>query len=147
MFSFVDRFYLIFLFLGLLASSVYHYFFQADTQLELSANFILYALIISPILEELLFRGLLQKFLSLKLGHFRWKKLTLSNFLTSICFASLHVFLKGDWEGAMTFFPSLIFGFIWDRYKMLLPPILLHAAFNLFYFGAAIFLASAELTR
>ncbi|AUR52487.1 JDVT-CTERM system glutamic-type intramembrane protease [Aquella oligotrophica] len=86
-------------------------------------------LVIAPILEEVVFRGLLQDFI---------KKITVSKltcyFIVNIIFALLHyknsydiLYLSG------VFISGLIFSTIKDYYKKISVAIICHAYFNLIY--------------
>ncbi|MBF0370396.1 MAG: JDVT-CTERM system CAAX-type protease [Magnetococcales bacterium] len=90
-----------------------------------------------PVLEELVFRGMMQG------GLKRIKRLqtpllatllTPANLLTSIAFSMAHLYLRDPWTGLMVFFPSLLFGHFRDRYNHLAPSIGLHILFNAGYF-------------
>ncbi|MDR2401106.1 MAG: CPBP family intramembrane metalloprotease [Deferribacteraceae bacterium] len=83
-------------------------------------------LVLSPIAEELFFRGvLLELFLRKKVNKM------FSNTIISILFASLHVILKGDITGVAVFFPSLILGWHYCRNRKIIPVIAAHSAYNL----------------
>ncbi len=71
-------------------------------------------------LEEAFFRGfLMQRF---------------NNLAVSFMFAFAHVVYQGTLGAALTFFPSLIFGYLYQRSGSILAPALTHFSFNLFYF-------------
>ena len=61
-----------------------------------------------PVLEEIVFRGL----------------------LTSLVFTGFHFLGHAPLWAASVFFPSLVFGFFKDRYQALTAPILLHGFYN-----------------
>ncbi|XPV77980.1 MAG: JDVT-CTERM system glutamic-type intramembrane protease MrtJ [Desulfovibrio sp.] len=96
----------------------------------------LIALLIGSCTEEILFRALLQDYLSDKRTLKKSSPIIPSgaNILTSLVFATLHLFTHSPIWAAATFFPSLIFGEIWDRHKKLSLCIALHAVYNLSYF-------------
>lgn len=84
------------------------------------------------IAEEVLFRGFLQGGL---LSRDRFKHMTAgfsnANWLTSIAFASAHL-----WQHPLTFIPgyfavSLVLGYFRERYRGILVPVLLHCYYNL----------------
>lgn len=86
-----------------------------------------------PLLEELVFRGLLQGYCRQ-----RWPRTALpwrcgvtpANLLVSVLFAGAHV-LRGPLAWALSVFvPSLLFGWSRDRFGSVLAPILLHVAAN-----------------
>ena len=96
---------------------------------------VLFLVLLYPIVEELLFRGVLQGWL---LGRqvFRHKLfgLTSANMLTSVIFTGLHFLTHPPLAAATVIVPSLIFGYFRDRHGSLHAPILLHVYYNLGYF-------------
>lgn len=87
------------------------------------------------LVEEVLFRGLLQEWLRGHPAFLRsWGPLTLANLVASICFAAAHLFAQPPLWAAGVFFPSLVFGWIWDRHVRILPCALVHFGYNLFFF-------------
>jgi len=89
-----------------------------------------------PILEESVFRGLIQDFLIRRPAcQYRYAGFTIANLLTSLLFAGAHLYTHPAMMAALVFFPSLIFGYFRDRFDgWLLPSILLHIYYNLGYF-------------
>jgi len=92
----------------------------------------LFSILLYPIVEELVFRGLVQEFF---LGYVFLQKqvlgLSQANIITSILFAIFHL-LNHEWFWALLiFFPSLVFGYFKDRHQSVLPCILLHSIYNL----------------
>jgi len=88
-------------------------------------------LIWAPILEELLFRGVLQGELQQRFNPVsHLLGLSYANWITSLIFAGIH-FLHHPplWAGAVLF-PSLVFGFFRDRNNSVFPAIVLHAVYN-----------------
>jgi membrane protease YdiL (CAAX protease family) len=83
-------------------------------------------LIISPIAEELLFRGvLLELLLQKKCGRLP------ANMLVSLLFTALHIISKGDLMYAAVFLPSAILSWHYCRFRAVTPVILAHSAYNL----------------
>lgn len=91
--------------------------------------------LVYPLIEELLFRGLLQGWL---LEHRslqrRWLGLSGANLLTSVCFMGLHFIAHPPLAATAVMLPSLIFGHFRDRHGSLCAPIALHVYYNLGYF-------------
>lgn len=84
-----------------------------------------------PVLEELLFRGALQGFLSSTgFGQRVLAGLSVSNLLTAALFTLLHLAYRADPLAWLVFFPALAFGYFRDRQASIIGPILLHSAFN-----------------
>jgi membrane protease YdiL (CAAX protease family) len=82
------------------------------------------AVAVAPIAEELFFRGLLQTFL-LRLVRRRWIAISLA----SLAFGAVH--LQQPHAIAALAVLGLLIGYAYERTGSLLPPILIHALFNL----------------
>ncbi|WP_155999612.1 JDVT-CTERM system glutamic-type intramembrane protease MrtJ [Thioalkalivibrio sulfidiphilus] len=83
-----------------------------------------------PVLEEMVFRGLIQGWLAKHLPQ-RLGPLSLANTLTSVLFTLLHMIRLVPWVAVWVFVPSVIFGFFRERHGSLRTPILLHIYYNL----------------
>jgi uncharacterized protein len=92
-----------------------------------------------PLIEELLFRGVLQGALLKR----RWARqricgLTLANLLASLLFVLAHLFHQTPlWAGAVLL-PSLIFGHFRDRHHHIYPSMVLHATYNAWFLLASL---------
>lgn len=88
-----------------------------------------------PVLEEWLFRGLIQPQL---LRHRRGRRSVLgisaANGLTSLLFAAAHLFSQPLPWAAAVMVPSLVFGAFRDRYRSVVPAIILHCFYNVGFF-------------
>lgn len=87
-----------------------------------------------PMLEELVFRGLVQSQIfsfvrKIELGPF-----TLANIGTSVVFCGFHFFSHAPLWAGLVIIPSLYFGYLKDKYHSLKQPILMHVVFNAGYF-------------
>jgi len=92
-------------------------------------------ILIYPIMEEWLFRGLLQSWLmESSLGRKSVARFTLANAVTSIIFSAAHLFMHTLLWSMLVLFPSLIFGWMRDRYQSVRPAIALHIFYNSGYF-------------
>ncbi|PID60068.1 MAG: hypothetical protein CSB44_11215 [Gammaproteobacteria bacterium] len=82
--------------------------------------------IVSPVLEEFVFRGGLQSWLlSRRCGK-------LANPITAAVFAAFHLFRQPPLWAALIFLPALVFGWSYERTgERLAAPILLHAFYNI----------------
>lgn len=88
-----------------------------------------------PVLEELLFRGVVQ-------GQFRlhaWGRekrwgVTQANLLTSVLFVLAHAFYHPPLWAVAVFGPSLVFGYFRDRYGSVYPSLALHVYYNMGFF-------------
>ena len=90
--------------------------------------------LIYPVLEEIVFRGLLQDVLHRVCKSKTVGPLSLSNVLTSLVFTATHFLYHAPLWAAAVFVPSLVFGFFKDRHRRLLSPIVLHIYYNFGYF-------------
>ena len=86
--------------------------------------------LVYPVAEELVFRGLIQELLHEYLGSGRLGPVSVANLLTSCLFTGLHFVQHPPLWAALVFFPSLVFGFFKDRTGALAAPIILHAFYN-----------------
>jgi len=88
-------------------------------------------LLVSPLLEELAFRGTLQGLLlQSRWGVIRHGLISHANLLTAALFGLTHALLLGHSLALLTFFPGLLFGFFRERYQTLWPVIALHSYYN-----------------
>jgi len=100
-----------------------------------SASWLFLSLIVvQPLLEEIVFRGGLQSWISEK-RHQVVVGLSFANIITSFIFVAMHLFYHAPLMAALVFIPSLVFGYFRDRYDgWLMPSILLHCFYNAGYF-------------
>ncbi len=95
---------------------------------------------IYPILEELVFRGLIQGMIARYLinnyptGNRRFGIISVANIVTSILFVFFHLISHSYLWAISVFIPSIIFGFFREKYDSVAPAILLHVYYNLGYF-------------
>jgi membrane protease YdiL (CAAX protease family) len=93
------------------------------------------AVVWQPIVEELLFRGCLQGFLSIRAwGQRSLVGISTANLLTSVVFTGAHIATHSLLWAALMLFPSLLFGVLRDRSGSVFPPIALHIIYNAGYF-------------
>jgi membrane protease YdiL (CAAX protease family) len=87
-----------------------------------------------PLIEELLFRGIVQGQLQLKPA-FRNKIgiISVANLMTSLLFVLAHLANHSPAWAMAVAIPSMIFGHFRDRHHTLLPCILLHSFYNFCY--------------
>jgi membrane protease YdiL (CAAX protease family) len=85
-----------------------------------------------PVLEELVFRGLLQGALLRRpaLAKRSWG-ITPANLITSLLFVLMHLLHQTVLVSALVFIPSLIFGELRDRFDSTRPAIFMHLYYNL----------------
>lgn len=100
---------------------------------QFEKKYLISVILIIPIIEEVIFRGLLQTWIAKRYNQ-AVGQLSLANLITSSIFALLHLFTQTLSMALYTFIPSLIFGYAKDRYKRLMPSIILHSSYNGGYF-------------
>lgn len=86
--------------------------------------------LVYPVLEEIVFRGLIQPALLAPTRGLRWGPITLANGLTSVLFAAMHLLNHPPWHAALVLLPALLFGLFRDRSGSILPGLLLHVSWN-----------------
>ncbi len=96
---------------------------------------LLWFILLYPIIEEWLFRGILQRQL-LKNYHTHRSILgfTLANGITSLLFAAAHLLNHSPHWALLVILPSLLFGWFRDRYGSIFPGVILHCSYNFSYF-------------
>jgi membrane protease YdiL (CAAX protease family) len=86
---------------------------------------------LDPLVEELLFRGLVQgALLKTSAGRAARAGFTVANAGTALLFAAAHLLYHPPLWSALVLFPALVFGFFRDRYGSVVPPVLLHVFYN-----------------
>ncbi|MCO6412667.1 MAG: JDVT-CTERM system CAAX-type protease [Thiogranum sp.] len=94
----------------------------------------LYPALLYPVVEELVFRGIIQEQLHKRLSPWRLGPLSHANIFTSLLFTALHFINHPPLWAAAVFFPSLVFGLFRDRSGGVTAPIVLHVFYNSGYF-------------
>jgi len=90
---------------------------------------ILNVMLVSPVAEEILFRGILQKKLRERISGGIYA-ISYGNMIASVIFALVHVPFWGVLHSFLVFAPSLIFGFLYDRTGKITYGIFLHIFYN-----------------
>lgn len=88
-------------------------------------------LAVQPLLEECVFRGVLQGALLRQCADRRLGPVTLANLLTTTLFVALHLFNQPLLWALGVAGPSLVFGHLRERLHSLWPAVLTHAYYNL----------------
>lgn len=98
------------------------------------------ALVLAPVLEELVFRGGIQGVLDrTRFGASAAAVgVTVGNLLTSVLFSAAHLITAPAWLAAGVFLPSLVFGRLKQLYPSLVPAMLVHAWYNACYLAATL---------
>lgn len=92
-----------------------------------------------PILEEIVFRGLVQESIQQLLANTPCPKQIIwrigsANILASTFFSLSHFWAHSAGWAIASFVPSLVFGYFKDRYQSLSPSITLHIFYNLVFY-------------
>lgn len=103
--------------------------FQQVDDLKLFFTLIL----LYPILEEILFRGLIQPTIAKQFSK-NWLIISQANLITSAMFVFLHFISHPPLWALAVFIPSITFGYIQERVNHILAPITLHTTYNAGYF-------------
>jgi membrane protease YdiL (CAAX protease family) len=91
--------------------------------------------VVYPVLEEIVFRGGLQRWMKQhRFGNRRLAGLSTANWVASACFAAAHLYQHSIIWSAAVLVPSLLMGWLFDRHGRLTGPVLLHAFYNLGFF-------------
>ena len=101
---------------------------------DLNSQYLLLVLVY-PIAEEIVFRGLLQDSLkSDKRFRTTYLGISVANLVASLTFVFVHVVLQPSILNVAVLLPSLLFGYYFDRYNTLLPGLVLHIVYNSGFF-------------
>lgn len=100
-------------------------------------QWLLWMVLVFPLLEEIVFRGVIQGSL-LRLARLRraWLGLSAANGLASMVFVLMHLVYNPPLHALAVLAPSLVLGFFRERYDSVWPPVVLHVVFNLMWFVA-----------
>jgi uncharacterized protein len=105
----------------------------AETGLAITA--IVSLCLLQPILEELIFRGVVQSELLHKAwGRMKHLGISSANALTSLVFTALHFVSHPPLWAVSVIVPSLLFGYFRERHSSVYPPLALHIYYNTGYF-------------
>lgn len=102
-----------------------------SSNLTLHWKLLVSILIWQPLIEELLFRGIIQGQLSRQQwGQQALFKITAANIVTSILFVAVHMLNNPPIWSLTIFIPSLLYGYFRDRFNSVYPAMILHSAYN-----------------
>lgn len=90
-------------------------------------------ILLYPILEEILFRGLIQPTIAKQFSK-SWLIISQANLITSALFVSFHFISHPPLWALAVVIPSITFGYIQERVNHILAPITLHTTYNAGYF-------------
>lgn len=106
----------------------------------LSGWLLLRFILVQPIVEEIVFRGMMLGWLQGKLPQ-RYGPITLANLLTAMAFSAAHLFSHPPLWALSVLVPGLIFGYFRERFDALWPAIVLHVWYNAGFFLSGALLA------
>ena len=106
-----------------------HWGWPADAPLPF-----LFPALVYPVLEEIAFRGMLQRELYVRLPYRSFWGISSANIITSVIFSALHLLYHPLHWAAAVWVPSLVYGHLRDRYHKLTLPISLHIYHNTGYY-------------
>lgn len=98
--------------------------------------------LVQPIAEELVFRGVLQGQLLRLSGGRRFGAVTLANLLTTAGFVAVHLLAQPPVWALAVAVPSLVFGHLRERLGSVWPAVMMHTIYNA-GFGLTAWLAGA----
>jgi len=89
------------------------------------------AIVIYPVLEEVIFRGfLLEEFLLVAPFKKKYFSISIANIVCSLLFAISHGLFFMDWSALLVFLPSLLIGYLYEERRNLISAIALHSWYN-----------------
>jgi membrane protease YdiL (CAAX protease family) len=88
-----------------------------------------------PLVEEVLFRGIIQgQFAKREWGRTSWLGISGANLLASILFVAIHMVNSPPLFALTVIAPSLVFGYFRDYCNSVYPSIIIHSAYNAMVF-------------
>lgn len=88
-----------------------------------------------PLVEEVLFRGILQgQFAKREWGKRSWLGISGANVVASVLFAAIHLINSSPLFAVIVIVPSLVFGYFRDYCNSVYPAIVIHSAYNAMVF-------------
>lgn len=93
-----------------------------------------YLLLLSPVWEEIVFRGVILEWLSRRmLGGFRigGLNITRANITAAAIFATAHLASQPPLSAATIFIPAIVFGVVYERYRSVALCIVVHMSYNI----------------
>ena len=109
------------------------------SQVEFNWLQLLSLIIWQPLLEEVLFRGIIQgQFAKSEWGKRSWLSISSANAVTPVFFVAMHMINSSPLFALTVFAPSLVFGYFRDRCNSVYPCIVIHSAYNAMVFAGLI---------
>jgi len=99
-----------------------------------------------PLVEEVLFRGIIQGQLARReWGRCSWMGISSANIVTSILFTAIHLINSSPLFALSVIAPSLVFGYFRDYCNSVYPSIIIHAAYNAMVFAGLMMTGRMQL--
>lgn len=110
-----------------------------SSQYAFDWRLILSLIVWHPLLEEILFRGLIQgQLIKRAWGQRSWLQISGANIVTSVLFVIAHMYMNPPLFALTVFIPSLLYGYFREYCNSVYPSIVLHAAYNGFVIAGLI---------
>lgn len=125
---------------GILFLFLFHGFMPPfSSSFEFSWTVFISLVIWQPLIEEILFRGIIQgQFAKREWAKHLWLNISSANAATSVLFVVMHMINSSPLFALSVFVPSLIFGYFRDYCNSIYPSIILHSAYNAMVFAGLI---------
>ncbi len=102
----------------------------------LSAALAIKWLLVAPVVEELFFRSVIQRWLLTRgVGRRQWWQLTSANAVTAVLFSAAHLAYGGPTQAILVAAPGLLLGVVYEKTGRVLACMALHAAMNFIWMG------------
>ena len=104
-------------------------------EFEIGLVSLLSLIIWQPLVEEVLFRGIIQgQFAKHEWGKRSWLSISGANVAASVLFAAIHLINSSPLFALSVIAPSLVFGYFRDYCNSVYPSIIIHSAYNAMVF-------------
>ena len=125
---------------GILVVWVMHVWVQPyPAGFEISWFALLSLIIWQPLVEEVLFRGIIQgQFARREWGRRSWLGISAANVVASILFVAVHMVNNPPLFALTVMAPSLVYGYFRDYCNSVYPPIIIHSTYNAMVFAGLI---------
>jgi len=125
---------------GIIVVWVMHVWVQPyPSHVEFNWTQLLSLIIWQPLLEEVLFRGIIQgQLIKQDWAKRAWLGISNANVITSALFVAMHMINSPPLFALTVFAPSLVFGYFRDRCNSVYPCIIIHSSYNAMVFAGLI---------
>ena len=125
---------------GIVVVWVMHVWVQPyPSEVEFAWAQLLSLIIWQPLVEEVLFRGIIQgQFAKHDWGKRSWLGISGANVAASVLFAAIHLINGSPLFALSVIAPSLVFGYFRDYCNSVYPSIIIHSAYNAMVFAGLI---------